>query len=53
MCKEFGQLPYPGGLLDQPFKLYLVLEMIQTAYFEKQAKDAEKQHKEAARARSR
>jgi hypothetical protein len=42
MCKEFGQLPYPGGMLDQPFKLYLVLEIIQTAYYEKDRKEEEK-----------
>jgi len=53
MCKEFHQLPYPGGMLDQPWKLYVVFEMIQGAHYEKESRDAEKREKEAKRASKR
>ncbi len=49
LCKQFNTLPYSGGMLDQPFKLYLVFEMIQVAKYEREARDAEKQEKEAKR----
>lgn len=53
MCKEFHQLPSPGSMLDQPWKLYTVFEMIQMAVYEKEKKDQDKQEKEARRTNAR
>jgi hypothetical protein len=52
MCKEFSTLPYAGGMLDQPFRLAAVFEIIQNAVYEKQELDSKKSEAKGARKRA-
>lgn len=47
MCKEFGQLPYPGGVLDQPARLMYIFEHISAATLERQELEQVKANRKA------
>ena len=49
MCKTFGQLPRPGGVLDQPARLMYLFEHISTAESEREFLDQKKADAERKR----
>jgi hypothetical protein len=50
MCEHFGQLPRPGGLLDQDCYLAVLMDIVVT---EKKDKEAEDNHRDEVRAKNR
>jgi len=49
MCKLFGQLPKPGGVLDQPAKLMYLFEHISAAESEREILEQKKADRERAK----
>ncbi len=45
VCKEFGVLPYPGGVLNQPNDIMEGLMMVMAAVNEKLERDRKKVNK--------
>lgn len=52
-CKTFHQLPRPGGVLDQPWKVMFLFEVVSAAESERDIRDQKKADQEAQRARKR
>jgi len=42
MCKTFRQLPRPGGVLDQPWKIMLLFQAIDQAESERESREAKR-----------